>query len=1794
MAAPRSLNIINARENNLKSVSPQIPHDTFTVVTGLSGSGKSSLAFDTVYAEGQRRYIETFSPYTRQFFDKVKKPEVDLIENVRPAVAIQQRTRVTSSRSTVGTMTNLNDYLKLLWPALSQATCEHCSIPLQRWDAPTLAAHLTKSHALRGHPLTLIVAPITLPKKKSEREEKIARIIELGMSRYLNPESCTVAQLEDGQPVTDSRGRLLIVLDRLKGESSRLKQLKESIEQAFSLTAQEPRGSSCVEILPTRKQRTFAIVTQGPIQETHKPARYDCREYYTAYLCPSTGTRIAPPTPSLFSFNHPIGACPSCKGFGRILKIDATLIVPDPTKTIREKAIQCWASDGTKAEFKELLAFCDKEHISVETPWRELPEESRNRLFESKSKSFWGLNHWFAWLEKKAYKMHVRVYLSKYRSQFVCPECNGTRLKSAARAYRVEGRTLPDAWNMPIAELLTWLEHIAATREANDQLPRDLRELLHAIIIRLRFLNDLGLPYLTLDRQARTLSGGETQRVNLAAALGSDLVSTHFVLDEPSVGLHARDTERLTRALRTLQQRGNSLLVVEHDMDCINEADYIIEMGPGAGSSGGEVTYCGSFDGWSGIAINPELAVTQKSITLAEKSHGAITIHAATGRNLKGFNTKIPLGTFTCFTGVSGSGKSTLVHEVIKKSYDEYLLGMSPEKPLVSGFEAIEQILIVDQSPLAKSPRGNIGTYSGIWELIRNLLADTPSAEERGFTKSTFSFNVDGGRCPECKGAGFIREDMQFLSDVYIPCDVCLGKRFKEQVLDVTLSGKNVHEFLTMSLTECVSFFEAYPAITRPAQTLCDLGLGHLTLGHPLSELSGGEAQRLKLIPFIEQSSAGRSLLIFDEPTTGLHHYDVLKLIGLLRTLVTHGHTVLCVEHNLTLIAAADWLIDLGPEGGAEGGNLLFEGTPLELTQLPSKHPSYTATHLRRYLTPTKRDRKRNDPAATAPTERSLIIKGAREHNLKNLDVAIPLEELVAITGVSGSGKSSLAKDIIYAEGQRRYLDCLSPYARQFIKELKRPEIDHIENIAPTICVYQHTFQPSRLSTIGTMSEIYNFLRLLYAKIGIQHCPEHPEETISPLAPEEMAQQIKSLQTKSVRILAPIIKKKKGTHRAILERALQLEVTQVRIDGVFFNPTTIIGGSGLEKTKPHTIEYVVAKGNPKTLPADLLQEAIRSALSLGSGALVVVTDTDEFVLSTERTCPVCKRGFLRPDPEDLSFSSRRGACKKCSGAGSLSSGKVCPSCNGDRLNPQGLALKLAGKNIGELSRETPQALKAIVNTLACSERHRKIATPVLRELNARTDALCSVGLEYLPLSRDCATLSGGELQRLRLAAAMGSPLTGVIYIFDEPSAGLHPQDNQRVLTQLRDLQQRGNSVFVIEHDPESINACDYIVDIGPGGGKHGGTLLYSGLREPYARSGETPTARALRNTPVIAATHAPFPEKLTIRGANKHNLKDLSLTVPLGALTVIAGVSGAGKSSLLRGVIAATLGENPDELRSWKSDRVTIESSCDINRILEVDQKPIGSTSRSTPASYLGIWDEIRHLYANTLEAKARGWTNSFFSFNSGKGRCPACKGQGQITLEMSFLPDAHIPCETCGNTRFTEDARSVRYLDHSIDAVLRATFEEAMTLFVNHRKIYHPLRQACDLGLGYLSLGQPSSTLSGGESQRIKLVSELGLTRRGHTLYLLDEPTTGLHKADVAKLMQALKLLVAQGNTVMLIEHDSDVIAQADHIIELGPGPGEAGGEVLFTGAAHELLRSDTPWGRELKRTVVGTDVAA
>ncbi len=1804
MTRKDQLQLFGVRQNNLKGFNLALDHNKFTVITGISGSGKSTLAFDTIYAEGQRRYIETFSPYTRQFLERLPPPQIDSAAGVRPTLALQQQTRITNSRSTVGTVTEINDFLKILWAGAGILHCPSCHQEVANDTTMKIFKKIQK-HLSSKVSFLLVAFPITLQGVASQASIRNTLEAE-GFIRCYERSTGSVFSIEqlENTPSFTAGKELFVIVDRIKIDAAQdfgsqvRERFSSSIQQAYHYGKNQLLICFCDQEFHAFKEFTFS------------------RDLY----CSPCKRSFASPKPALFSFNSPLGACPACKGFGKVLLLDRTRCVPDPEKSIEEGALVCWSTPRTRHEFRALLKFCKKHEIDTSIPWKRLNKKTVDLIFQGDNKKgYRGVERWFTRLQRKVYKMHVRVFLSRYRGEFLCPECNGGRLKKEALFYRIYGKTLPEIWNVPLDRLHEFFKELV--REfANDDYILSATEEINS---RLSFLTEVGLEYLTLDRQSKTLSGGESQRVNLTAVLGSQLVNTMLVLDEPSIGLHSRDTNRLIRILMELRDKGNSVVVVEHDKEVIKAADEVIDLGPESASRGGEIVFQGpvskllkSKDSLIArylVSHHIPLETTKSQKTPAENY---LTITGAKTHNLKNITVSIPLQQLTVLSGVSGSGKSTLIdclyqaYNQIREGSRSSLRGDSSEEHL-SGIDHLDDLILIDQSPAGKTPRSNAATYTKAWEIFRECLSETPQAKALGLSKSAFSFNVDGGRCPICKGAGSHRIEMQFLADVFIECEQCLGKRFQQKVLEVELQGKNVSAILEMSLDETISFVEQLEGETKKKlltllTPLLELGLGYLRLGQPLSTLSGGEAQRLKLsrhLSQVENSHAQGSFFILDEPTTGLHAHDVQKLLQALRCLIRNGHTVLCVEHNLDVIANADWIVDLGPEGGEKGGEVLVSGIIEEhLNNKESLKRSPTLKLLKKQeeaipeaLLSQKEEYHPPSKPFVPYQLPPITIRGARHHNLKNISLSIPKNQLIVITGVSGSGKSTLAFDILFSEGQRRYIDCLSPYARQYITQIQKPELENISSIPPTIAVSQKTAPPLGVSTIATTTELYQYLRLLFAKVGKQHCPIHDTEIVSFTSESMTAEILNRFEGKRIFLFAPVVSGRKGHYRELFERALRAEITEARIDGKVLPLTTELK---LERHKLHWISLLVASLTITSANKKLLQTATEQCLALGGGVVEVAIGKKQdkpSIFSTERVCPVCKEGFRELDPQDFSFRSKRGVCTECEGFGYQQSQRtgektICSSCNGARISALGRHVYIAGKNISELTELTAPELLSFLNNLTFDKRLEPIVNPIFHEIFFRLAVIQKVGLDYLKLNRDSSTLSGGEAQRLRLSRTLGSPLTGICYVLDEPTIGLHPQDHQKLLETLYQLRDQGNTVVVVEHDEETIVAADHIIDVGPGGGAAGGEIVAQGslsdiINTPRSLTGSALSKRLFSNDSKTPRNlRLPLSSYLEIIGASANTLQNVDARFPIGRLSAVVGVSGSGKSSLVRESLMPALdkalsqgksaaGPSWKELKNWSS----------FKRCVEIDQSPVGKTSASIPASYLGVLDEIRKIFALLPEAQARGWKASHFSFNTKGGRCEACLGKGVLKVPMSFLPEARTVCEECNGKRYLEPILDVQFQGFSIADLLDATFTQAREFFTHHRKIRRSLDYVHHLGIGYLTLGQPTYTLSGGELQRLKIARELGAADAIDTLYILDEPTTGLHMVDIEKLLGVLRELIAKGNTVIVIEHNLDFISAADYLLELGPGAGENGGEIIFAGPPALLEKKDTPTGQYL-----------
>jgi len=961
-----------ARTHNLKNVDVTLPHGKLVIFTGVSGSGKSSLAFDTIYAEGQRRYVESLSAYARQFLERMEKPDVDRIEGICPAIAIRQKNSVRNPRSTVGTTTEIHDYMRLLYARIGRTSCRGCGQEVVRETAEIVARRLNDlpagTRVMIGFQIPVVAIPAAPAKETAadvdaiddllEGEEPLtgpdpgARSPDPGIEETLNTlqrrgygrllvDGRAVAFDEIDRASLKDRTTLDVIVDRLRIEGDLRSRLTDSIETSY----REGGGAA------------FAIVLRE-VPEPKEPSDPGSRipdpdriEFSERFECRTCGIMYETPQPRLFSFNNPFGACPTCHGFGNIIELDMDLVVPDPTKSINQGAIEPWSKPHYRAQLAELKRAARKNGARLDVPWSELTADERTFVIEGNG-SYDGIRGFFRWLERKKYKVHVRVFLSRYRGYLACPDCGGARLRREARDVRVGGRTIDAVSALTVREAQQFFAELQLTEKEGAVADKVLREIRR----RLSFLADVGLDYLTLDRLSSTLSGGESQRINLATSLGSALVGTLYVLDEPSIGLHSRDNRRLIDILQQLRDQGNTVLVVEHDEDMIRVADHVVDIGLGAGEQGGKVVYSGDYPGLlqesrslTAKYLRNELAIPVPSPRRKGLSN-KIRLKGASEHNLKDIDIEIPLNALTCVTGVSGSGKSTLVHDVlyaaIKRAKGDWDRRVGSFREL-QGLEYITDVVLVDQTPIGRTPRSNPVTYLKAFDPIRELFALTKDARSRGLTASHFSFNVPGGRCEACQGEGEVRVEMQFLADVFVPCEQCDGMRFKPQVLEVRYKGKTVHQVLEMTVREALAFFSASPKVLRRLQVLDEIGLGYLRLGQPATTLSGGEAQRIKIAAHLSSFSGERLLYILDEPTTGLHFDDIAKLLAAFKKLVEAGHTLVVIEHNLDVVKTADYLIDLGPEGGEAGGHVIATGTPEQVAQVEQ---SYTGQALKQVL----------------------------------------------------------------------------------------------------------------------------------------------------------------------------------------------------------------------------------------------------------------------------------------------------------------------------------------------------------------------------------------------------------------------------------------------------------------------------------------------------------------------------------------------------------------------------------------------------------------------------------------------------------------------------------------------------------------------------------------------------------------------------------------------------------------------------------------------------------------------------
>jgi len=1843
-----------AREHNLKGIDVSIPRGTLSTITGVSGSGKSSLAFDTIYREGQRRFLESLSSYARQFLGGIDRPRVEHVEGLSPAVSIDQKTVSRNPRSTVGTITEIYDYLRLAYARLGTPGCPQCGKPVTAQTAERIIERISEDH--KGA-RAILLAPLVRD-RKGEYKKELNDLLRDGFVRA-RIDGEIVSLEPDMRLERYKRHTIEAVMDRLVVKESARGRLAEGVERALE------KGDGFMHLLIGDELRAFSRFLH----------------------CTECGIDLPEMEPRLFSFNSPKGACPECGGLGKTRAIDPRKVIADPAKSIREGALACMTKTGyipyAKVRMDELDAL-----VPVDTPWNKLSQKqrdlvlhgargakvARHRSWKSKRGEY-SVRDTLRWRGvlpslQTAWKVQRSKGPEKFVSELPCAVCDGRRLKPAALAVTWLDHAIDGIVTLSVdaaTELLDGVELHGNAALVGAEILKELRQ-------RLAFLKEVGLGYITLDRSAATLAGGEAQRIRLATQVGAGLKGVTYVLDEPSIGLHSRDNARLIQALKRLRDAGNTVIVVEHDDEMMRESDYLVDVGPGAGREGGEIVAAGyPSEVWkSKRSLTAAYLRGDRAIPIPETrraGQGEIVVRGARHHNLKNIDVAFPLGTLTCVTGVSGSGKSSLVNDVLHRAVAARLQGgerVPGEHDRVDGLEQIDKVIEIDQAPIGRTPRSNPATYTKVFDSVRELFALVQESRVRGYAKGRFSFNVKGGRCETCKGAGVRTIEMQFLPDVEIVCEDCDGRRFNDETLEVKFKGCSISDVLDMRVRDAVEFFRDHPRIHRIVKMLDDVGLGYISLGQPATTLSGGEAQRVKIARELGRPGTGSTMYLLDEPTTGLHHEDVRKLLESLDRFVVKGNTVIVVEHNLDVVKNADHVIDLGPEGGAGGGELVCTGTPEEIA---ASKRSHTGAALRPLLKPRKmaapRVKKR-----TSSRMRDLHVTGARLHNLKGIDVTIPAGAITVVTGPSGSGKTSLAFDTIFAEGQRRYVESLSTYARRFLGRMDKPPVDAISGLGPAIAIDQRNRSRNPRSTVATSTEIHDYLRLLFARAGTARCPQckRPLEARAPSV--EAGRLATEFKGKRLLVLAPLGER---------------DIEFLKRDGY---TRMLVGGEQkpLGPVEDPSGAYVIVDRIVVKTKARVA-EALQAAYALGHGIAAIAEPDGPVRHFLER--PGCaEHGEMLPDemlePRMFSFNSHHGACGRCHGIGVVqqadphkvirypkktlrggafgggaaayfaeskwyralieavaeeqdlplktplgnwtqaqldllfagtgeriyvvrkrmrrpggksyrmrseqpwpgvsailegwykkSSGgrwterigqvlrpKECPDCKGERLNPISRVTTVGKHTIGALSRLTVSEAREAFRKLRLPKASKAIVAEVLHEIGERLHFLDDVGLGYIGLDRRTATLSGGEAQRIRLATQIGSGLVGVVYVLDEPTIGLHPRDTHRLLDSLRGLRDLGNTVILVEHDPDTIRAADHIVDLGPGAGKHGGEVVFQGSYKALARRKGLPTAEYVTGRRVIERPPPRAEPKsfLRIKGASAHNLKNLAARLPTNRLSCITGVSGAGKSSLLFDVLWASV----DDAKGAPGKVSGLDR---FGTVYVVDQLPIGSTPASNPATYTKAFDPIRKLFAQMPEARMRGYDAARFSFNRPGGRCDACAGRGAIKVEMHFLADVWVPCEECRQKRYNRETLEVKYKGKSIADVLQMEVSEARGLFENIPAIARILGTLDDVGLGYISLGQPATTLSGGEAQRVKLASELARQTRAEVLYLLDEPTCGLHASDIQKLVDVLHRLVDVGHTVVVVEHNLDFIKTADWIVDLGPDGGDAGGHLVAEG---------------------------
>lgn len=1580
--------IQGARTNNLKNISLRLPHHQFIVVTGISGSGKSSLVFEIIAKEGQRRYFETLPSFARQFMGKLNRPDVDEIEGLSPVIAIGQGTTGMHARSTVGTLSDMYDLLRLLF------------------------ARTGKTEAN-------------------------------------------------------------IVLSR-----------------------------------------------------------------------------------ALFSFNSEVGKCMRCNGIGKEEQIDLSRLILHPEKSIRAGALAPTLPNGyimySQVTIDVLDQVCQAEGFDVDIPWNALTDSQKEVILygSHKIKVPFGkhsLESRLKWTGIKAkpreegfYKGMIPIMsdilrrdrntnILKYVHSVTCEECHGTRLNSHARSVTIHGKSIAQIGHLELNELKTWI--------ASHPWEAVAKEIIAKMDAQVALLADLGLGHLTLDRPSPTLRASEIQRIRIANQILVPLSDVLYVFDEPSIGLHKEENERLIYHFKELVKKGNTVIVVEHDLETISSADHILEIGPQAGINGGEVIFNGPLSTFIQADQLKNLSPTFRAMNdFKEKKrlpapsimkNSAIRLLGCSERNLKNIAIDFQLGKLNIVSGKSGVGKSSLVKGTLLKAMRQQLgieTGEPPKLKSSEHLEAINKLLFIDHSPIGKTPRSNPATYLGISDHIRNLFASLPESKALGFTKSRYSFNAKGGRCETCQGAGKTQVGMHFLGNIDVLCGTCNGNRFNDTTLQIKYKNHSIADVYKLSINAAIAVFKADQKVLVGLKVLQEIGLGYLILGQSSTTLSGGEAQRIKMANQLQKKDTGDTLYVIIEPSIGLHPDDISSLLQLFNRIKQKGNTIVCIEQDETLIGGSDWHIELGPHSGKDGGTLAYQGIPRNTPKLTKNQ---TNSH--------------TNSVATSP---EIILNGVSTHGLKHIDVRIPKNELTLVTGVSGSGKSSLVYDTLFAESNARFTESLSTYNRSFLQQNSQAEIASFSGLGPAIGINRKGGAPSKRSTVGTLSGVYDAFRLLYARISQQEGENFTAQHYSfnhhlgACATCEGLGTIHQCDPNEL-IVSP--------EKSIWEGALSTNKAVAYYADV--------NGQFIATLK----EAAKQKHWDIALSWQELEEEIQQAILYGTGDTVWSVSWEYLTKTGSGTQNMQAkwRGLCTYVDEEY---QRKLHHKNLSSITDVLHDVVCPACHGSRLKPELLNTLFLGKNIHELSR------LSITDTLAFIEN---VDTPldavvlairnvVIPTITASLQTIQNLGLGYLHLDRTVSSLSGGERQRITLAGQLATHLFGVTYVLDEPTIGLDDLQVDVLSKALKQIVANGNTVVVVTHDPAFIKTADYLIEMGPGAGNLGGQIMYQGKISAIEQAKHSITYQLLhKKTSVSLNKQNKKGSPFGLKGAFANNLKDLDIAFYAHQITAITGVSGSGKSSLIKDVL----------YHSWLKKRTvnctSVYGMDQFEAVLLIDQNVLPPNRLHTPLTYTNIIEPIKILFANTAFAKKAGLKKADFSYQSKKGKCPTCSGHGKLKTSMDFMSDIWLTCDTCNGLRYHATILACTWKDHSMGDILQMTVLEAIAFFESGA-IVDRLNILKRVGVGHLLLGQSGNTLSGGETQRLKLATSMLLQRKGATLYLFDEPSTGLHSFDILPLIDVFQSLVNHGDTVLFIEHNNTLIQCADHVIRLGPGSGEKGGHVM------------------------------